>query len=416
LGDSIFLNAKYVYYNGDRTWADQAQGSLGGQQAGVQNVFRETEERNAEGIEIALSAKVWSRFHVQLAANHDNQLNNYAIQTTRYSNTVGDGLKGSIEYVSPWRTTARILLEDGKTLRDFGPQSVSSYNDIRKRASLALSHRFRSGFSADLSGTTQLARTEYLDPDANPRDRDQIDTSVSLKFNSKLHKKLAANISLAYSASEFINIDASQSENNRTRDLYELRPGFTYNFSDRFIITQTYGISIEYTDYIYKSTSNFLDRNLTFANRFDFKPARRITFVFDYAYNFHDNGSYLPDEVTGEEVLTVDGEDRRDRITLRLDYRVMTRVKQVSPTENLTRTLAVFAEQRYSRFEDRSLSTDTRTESEDGQITVGTRGDYDFGTGRRLKFSLARVQRFSKVGSEAEKNYWDMRSELNYPF
>jgi outer membrane receptor protein involved in Fe transport len=267
-----------------------------------------------------------------------------------------------------------------------------------------------------LAGTTQLTRTEYLDPDANPRDRDQVDSSVNLRFSSKPYKKLSANINLAYSASEFINIDASQSENNRTRDLYELRPGFTYSFSDRFIITQTYGISIEYTDYIYKPTSNFLDRNLTFSNRFDFKPAKRITFIFDYAYNFHDNGSYLPDEETGEEALSVQGEDRRDRINLRVDYRVMTRVKQVSPTESLNRTLAVFAEQRYSRFEDREILSGRQTESQDGQITVGTRGDYDFGTGRMLKFTLARVQRFSKFGSEAEKNYWDMRSEFNYPF
>jgi hypothetical protein len=112
----------------------------------------------------------------------------------------------------------------------------------------------------------------------------------------------------------------------------------------------------------------------------------------------------------------VEGEDRRDRINLRLDYRVMTRVKQVSPTEQLTRTLAIFAEQRYSRFEDRSLLNDTESDTEDGQMTLGTRGDYDFGTGRKLKFTLARVKRFSQFGSEAEKNYWDMRSEFNYPF
>lgn len=416
LGDSIFLDARYVYYNGDRTWADQAQGSLGGQQSGVQNVFQETEMRNNEGLVLALSAKVWNRFHIDLTANHDDQLYDYVIQTTRYSNTVANGLKGGIEYIAPFKTKARVLLEDGKTLRDFGAQSVSSYNDIRKRASLAVAHQFRSGFSVDLAASSQLTSTEYLDPDANPRDRDQIDSSVNLKLNSRPHKKLAANVNLSYFYSEFINIDASQSENNRTRELYELRPGFTYSFSDRFIITQTYGVSIEYTDYIYKPTSNFLDRNLIFSNRFDFKPAQKIGFVFDYAYNFHDNGSYLPDEETGEEVLTVDGEDRRDRISLRLDYRVMTRVKQVSPTETLTRALSIFAEQRYSRFEDRSLVDGIETVTEDGQIMIGTRGDYDFGTGRKLRFTLARVERFSKFGSEAEKNYWDMRSEFNYPF
>lgn len=416
LGDSIFLDASYIYYNGDRTWADQAQGSLGGQQSGVQYVFQETEQRNSDGAVIALNAKVWDHFRVNVTANHESQLYNYAIQTTRYSNTVANGLLGTFSYTAPWKTTSLVTLENRNTLRDFGPQSVSSYNDIRKKAGMALSHQFGVTFRVDLAGSTQLTRTEYLDPEANPRDRDQIDTSVNLRFSSKPFPDMLASVSLAYSASEYINIDASQSNNNRTRDLYELRPGFTFAVTDHFVITQSYGLSIEYTDYIYTPTSNYLDRNLIFSNRFDFRPTKRVGIVLDYAYNFHDNGSYLPNDETGQEELSVQGEDRRDRVSLRMDYKAMTRVKQLSETEQLTDQITVFAEQRYSVFEDRSLLTDTSTETKDGQISVGTRGEYAWGAGRILKFSLARVKRFNKFGSEAEKDYWDIRSEFNYPF
>jgi len=403
VGDSIMVDARYVYYEGDRTWADQAQGSLGGQQAGVQYVFQETENRSARGLVLSMSARLWDRFRLDVVGNHDSQLYTYAIQQTRYSNTVGDGLKGTVSYTAPWRTTALVTLENSTTLRDFGALSVSSYNDIRKKASLALSHQFRPTFTADLSATTMLTRSEYLDPEANPRDRDQIDTSVNLRFNSTPYTNLTANVSLAYSASDIVNIDASQSENNRTRNLYELRPGFTYVVSEHFSITQIYGIAIEYTDFTYTDEQNFLDRNLTFGNKFDFRPTKKVGFVLDYALNLHDNGSYLPDAVTGQDELTVQGEDRRDRMTLRVDYRVTT-------------PLSVFAEQRYSRFEDRSVLSDTETVTKDGQITVGSRGNYDWGNGKKLTFTLAKVKRFSKYGSEAEKDYWDMRSEFNYPF
>lgn len=418
LGDSVFIDAKYVYYEAERTWADQAQGSLGGQQSGVQYVFQETERRSSRGAVISLNAKVWDRFRVIVTGNHDSQLFDYVIQETRYSNTVSDGLRGTFTYQMPWKTIAIVTLENMKTLRDLGPLSVSSFNDIRKKASIALEHDFSKTFTMDLLGSTNLTRSEYLDSEANPRDRDQVDTSVNLRIGSTPFTSLLTTVSLAYSASEFLNIDASQSENNRTRELYELRPGFTYYMSEHFTISQSYGVAIEYTDFIYTPASNFVDRNLIFANKFDFRPTDRIGFVFDYSYNFHDNGSYLPNPVTGEEELTVQGEDRRDRVNLRLDYRIMSRTIAPKFTGDTQRSqvLGVFAEQRYSRFEDRSVFSGDKSVTTDGLISVGTRGNYEFGNGRKLMFTVARVKRDTPFGSDAEKDYWDIRSDFNFPF
>ncbi len=418
IGDSIFVDGRYVYYEAERTWADQAQGSLGGQQGGAENVFEETERRSARSMVISLNARVLRNFNVKVIGNHDSQLYDYAVQETRFTNTVTDGLRGTLTYTAPWRSLAIVTLENTKTLRDFGPLSVSSYDDTRMKAAIALAHRFSQTFTFDLAASTALTRTEYLDTEANPRDRDQVDNGMNAKIGSKPFTNFTASITLGYTGSEFISIDASQSSNNRTRELYELRPGFSYAFTEMFSVSQSYAVAIEYTDFVFTPTSNFLDRNLIFTNRFDFKPTSRIGFVFDYAYNFHDNGSYLPNETTGEEELTVEGEDRRDRFNLRLDYRLMS--KTVEPAlpggAQMQRSIAVFAENRYSRFEDRSLASDTQLVTTDGQILVGSRGEYDWGNGRTLKFSLARVKRFSKFGSDAEKNYWDMRSEFNYPF
>ncbi len=417
LGDSIFVDARYVYYESERTWADQLQGSTGGQQGGAQNVFQETESRSSRGVLFAMRAKVWDRFRVTVTGNHDSQLNDYLVQETRFSNTVADGLNGNLTYVAPWKTAAIITLENVETLRDLGPLSVSSYVDTRKRASIALSHRFSKTIKSDVLASTLLTRAEYLDPDENPRDRDQVDNSVTLRIASTPYTDLDVNITLGYTGTEIINIDASQSENNRTRELYELRPAFIYFVNPHLSISQSYGVSIEYTDFVYTQASNFLDRNLIFTNKFDVRPTSRVSFLFDYSYNFHDNGSYLPDEVTGNEVLTVQGEDRRDRVNLRLEYRIMQRSFKEQPSgSEFKQSLTFFAEQLYSRFEDRDLVSETKRVTTDGQIKVGARGDYEFGTGRFLTFSLARVKRFARFGSDAEKDYWDMRSEFNYSF
>ncbi len=417
MGDSILVDADYVYYEAQRLWADQAQGSLGSQQGGVENVFQESERKSVRSSRFAVRAKVLDDFRLTVSGTHDKQLLDYAVQKTRFSNTVGDGIKGEFSYVAPWKTVATVSLENNKTLRDFGPLSVSSYDDTRRLASMSLTHRFHKDFNIQLDGSTQLTRSEYLDKEANPRDRDQVDTSAGLKITSRLHERLTGTVNLGYSASDFINIDSSQSENNRTRRLYELRPGFVYIMNQYFIVTQTYGVVIEYTEFDYTEEDNFLDRNLIFTNRFDFRPMRRVKFVLDYSYNFHDNGSYLPDPITGNDELSVQGEDRRDRVIMRVNYNVLQRmIRPINETVDVEQQFSIFAEQRYNRFEDRSVLTDSKTVTTDGQITVGTEGRYNWGKGRSFNFMLARVKRFARFGSDKEKDYWDMRSEFVWPF
>ncbi len=417
IADSVLFDADYVYYNATRVWADQFTNSSGDQQQGARNVFQEAERRNSESVVLALRAKIFNRFRLTLTGNHDEQLYDYAVQTSRYSNTITNGLAGTIDYVAPWKTTALVTLENIEADRDLGPLSIASSNDTRRKASLALAHKFRPSFSLYLLATSQLARTEYDDPVANPRDRDQLDTSVNFRIQSTPYDKFVSSISVAYAGSDVINIDASQSKNNRTRTLYELKPAFTYYVSDRFSIGQSYSVSIEYTDFTFQAEDNFVDRNLIFTNRFDFKPTTRIGFLFDYAYNFHDNGSYLPDE-TGHEELYVQSEDRRDRFNLRLDYLIMTRTKRsnIAGEADMKQSFGIFAEQRFNRFEDRSLESNSKAVTTDGQITLGSRGDYDFGTGKFLRFSIARVKKFSKFSNDINNNYWDMRSEFNYAF
>ncbi len=402
LADSVSLRASYAAYNGERIYADQAQGALGGQLGGAENVFEETETRQTRATVLSMNSQLKPSLLIKIDASHEEQLSDFARQTTRFSENVIDAVRGSVTYRMPWQTSSTVSFDNMETLRNLGEQSVGSYNEKRKRVGLGLGHSFSPTLRADLSASTQLTQSFYIKYAENPRDRDQVDNLINLRLSSQPYNRVSANVTLSYSSTQFINIDASQSRNNRTRELYELRPGFSWTIRNWFTVSQTYGVVIEFTDYDFIPEDNFLDRNLIFTNVFVFKPMPGVNFRFDYGFQLHDKGSYLPIGENGEDLLSVDREDRRDRLMLRVDYDVNDRV-------------TVYAENRYSQFVDRTVSSGVRSTSTEGQITVGTTGKYDWGKGRKFTFLLGRVQRFSPTGSDREKNYWDMRSELNFP-
>jgi hypothetical protein len=405
LADSISIRGDYKMFNGDRRYTDQATGSLGGQVGGVENVFEEHETRDSHFAQIALDSRLWQGFRLNLTATNDEQLYDYAIQQTRYSRTVVNSAKGVVDYAMPWGTFANVQFENLETLRDLGPLSISSYSERRKRASVGLRHPFTSTLSLSFNGSTQLTQQFYLDYDENPRDRDQVDNIFNIRLSSQPYKKISASISTTYSSTDVINIDASQARLNRTRQLYEMRPSFTYTMNDRVQITQSYALVIEFTEYDNRESDNYLDRNLTFTNTAMLRPLDHVRFRFDYALYLHDRGSYLrPNgDPELERVLDIDSEDRRDRMTLRVDY-------------DVTPGVTIFAENIYSNFRNRDIALDSETDTQDGSVKVGASGEKKWSDSRKLKFRLARVKRFSPFGSPEEKDFWDMYSEFNFQF
>ncbi len=413
VADSIRFDATHRRYEGDRTFADQGRGSLGNQQGGAENVFQETETRDTRNTTLALTTRIASRFGLTLTAMHDEQVLDYDIVSTRDSQTIGDLVTGNINYKMPWQTSASIQFETSETLRDYGPLSNSSLTDKRKRVSMFLTHSLSKTMYASFNGSSQITQSFYLNQEESPLDQDQVDTNMGLRITSSYFQRLSMAIGINYTNSEYVKIDSLQSSDNRTRELWELRPSFTYFVRPNLSIMQTYGLSFDYTDYFFNDDKNFLDRNVTFTNEFRYRPARGIELLFEYGLYLHDNGSYLPDELTGERTYQIASEDRRDRTRIRVDYRVKEKVVD----NRIAGAISFFAENLYSRREEWTPgSFDTRDTTTDGQIQVGSTANYDWGGGRVLKFFVSKVKRFSPFGVEEAKDYWDARSEITYAF
>ena len=246
-------------------------------------------------------------------------------------------------------------------------------------------------------------QTFYLRFNDHPRDQDQVEYSGNIQIRSKPFKKIGASIGSSFIRTDFINIHKSLSSNNRTKTRYDLRPTITYTMTDRITITQTYGLSIEFTDHTFVPEDNFLDRNVTFSNNVSAQLTGKLRSKFFYSYHFHDRGSYLAEEEGGERFLNREREDRRDQVRLEFDYRV-------------TKHFIILGKQEYSRREDRTIGSSNVRVSEDGGIEGGIRANYSWPNNRSLRFTVLKANRFGSFTAEAQKDYWVVDAEFKYAF
>jgi hypothetical protein len=401
--DVQVLTFQYADFNAEEKYTDQKRGSLGGQIEGSENLFEERRMVDARIMQLGFKSVMLRRFNMSVDAQHSESVTDYAVTKTRFSHNVTNVLRGDLGYTMFTGTQFKAQLDVSRSLRDLGPQSVSSYNERKRRLDMSLAHTFGSGFSFSFSAGTSLLQQFYLRYNDNPRDLDQLENKVTVQMSSKTFKKLSASVYMMLQQMEFINIDRTLSESNRTKTRYDIRPTLTYTMNERISIKQTYGLAIEFTDHTFLPTDNFLDRNITFSNEVSARLTQRLRGKFYYGYTFHDRGSYLPEVEGGERFLTIEREDRRDQIRIDMDYRV-------------NNHLSIVGKQDYNRREDTTPSSTTVKVNEDGGLEVGVRGSYSWGGDRSLSLEMKKANRFGAFSTKAQQDYWIVNAQFKYAF
>jgi hypothetical protein len=393
----------YSAFDAAEDYTDQARGSTGIQKEGAENLFVEGRTVESRVARVAFASDMLSRMKMKVDAQHSDNVTDYNITKTRFSRNITNQLRGDISYGLFTGTTLTAKMEARKSLKDLGEESISSYDQRNRKIELGLSHRFRNNSSFDITGSIDLAQFYYLKYEQNPRDRDQLDQRLNVRFNSNLHKKLTTTISMVVTQTDFINIDQSLSSSNRVKTRYDFRPVLTYKVNDRLTIGQSYGLAIESTYHTFEeeAENDFLDRNITFSNDVNAQLTDRLNGTFYYAYHFHDRGSYTLEG--GERLLNIDREDRRDQIKLSFIYR-------------LTSKLSVVGRQDYSRREDRQLARNSVRVNEDGGIELGMRGNFNWSADQSLTFTVKKANRFGAFSTEAQKDFWIVNAQFKYVF
>jgi hypothetical protein len=215
--------------------------------------------------------------------------------------------------------------------------------------------------------------------------------------------KVRVNIPVTYTSTDFINIDESQSSNNRRKTRYDFRPGIDFTVNPRFSVRQEYWLGLEFTDYDFRETDNSLDRTISFRNDFRYQLTEALSTTMTYRLELHDRGSYLPIVPGGERFLEKEREDRRDQLLLGARYRI---------NENLSAVI----DYDYSEKVDRTIGSTNERVTTDGGIQGGIVGKYNWGPGRELRLELKKANRFGEFNTEAQNDFWIMNSELTYAF
>jgi len=403
LTQNIAVDFAYFNFKGEREYADQARGSLGGQLQGEENLIRELEIRRAKQYELGTNIKLLSDITLAVDARHSEELRDYLIATTRFNRTETNALNADMNYALSDKTRLGVKVEDRRTLRDLGPQSISSFDEERKRVDVTFNHHFSPTFNFDVTLYQLLAQSFYIDYEANPRDRDQLDQAATLRIGSKPFKKLQTNITLAVTSTEFINSDASFSSDNRTRTRYDMRPVITYFPNHRITLTQQYGIAVEFTEFAFNPDDNFLDRNVTFSNDLKVRLLPRVDTRFYYTLRFHDRGSYLPVGPQGQRLLDRQREDRTDQLELSMKYEMTKRIKFIGSFD-------------HTRREDTTIDTGNTRITENGGVQGGVEGNYTWTGNKRLTFKVSKVNRYSPFGTPEQNDFWLVNSEFKYDF
>jgi hypothetical protein len=397
------MKVNYLRETKTSKYIDLPRGLYFEQKLDDEDLVRETQLTNADRLSFEATTYPMRNVEVKMYAEHAVDLSDFEVTKKRFSKTIGDRVVGDLSYAYGKNNTVTFKAERSDKLRDLGPQSVSSYEQKEKRTSLSVVHGFTPTFSVTATATASISQLFYVEYDVNPRDRDQLNQSLEFRIRSQPFKKISANVLLAVSGREFVNIDRSLSSDNREEVTYDFRPQFTYKLNDRIEVAQDYGLNIEFTDFVYAENENFLDRNITFVNVVRAKLTAALFTEFRYRLHFHDRGSYLRQSTADERVLRITQEDRKDLIEVRMRYAV-------------NKHLNVVVRQEYGRRKDTIVFSGAESIFPDGQIEGGLEGQYNWGTDNTLNFSLLKVNRFGTFNSRAQNDFWQMKSNIKYAF
>ena len=400
--DSLSVSANFSIFNSTRDFSDQPRGATGG--TNLQNALIEEQElKESRVLGFILNTQPIRRLTLKVNTRHSEQLTDYRVDQTRFNRRIVDVIGGDVAYQLGRRTRVASKLERTETLFDLGPKSVSSRHERLQKADITITHSFTPTFTLNVNMNAALRQSFYVEFETNPRDRDQLDQKVNVRLSSQPFPKIQTSLILSVASTDYVNIDRTYSGTNRVETIYDFRPQITYTLNNRVSIRQSYGLAIEFTDFDFDESGNFLDRNITFTNTVAARVTNRLSTRFYYAFHFHDRGAYLPQVPGGERFLDIQREDRRDQISTSVRY-------------ELFRHIDLVVKHGYTERSDVTISSGSKRSTTEGGIEVGAEGQWNFGAERNITFSLKKVERFGPFNTEAQNEFWVMNTQVRFAF
>ena len=396
--DSTKVKAEYSRFTSKEDYLELPRDSYGSQQFDASEISPERQSKDVRRLAVGAEATPLKGLKLTFDAAHSDGATYFVEATERTRRDLGDTWSGGVVYNRGQKTSINVEYESKDYFHWLGPVSFGSFDDKDRRLRFGWNQTITSTLRVTAQAGVSLTESFYIDTD---RDRDQKYQFANLRLNSDLFAKVGATIYVSVTRTDYLNIRAAYSQDNRTETVYEIRPEFVYKINDRVDLTQKYGLNIQFADYIFQENENYLDRNVTFSNLLHTKLLANVTADFYYALQLHDKGSYLRPTPEDERILVVNQEERRDEVEVRFRYQINKHIALLGMNEYIQR---------------KDILTPSGTVFEDAAIEIGVDGSYDLRGQGTLKLTMKRVKRFGRFNIDAQEDYWVMDSSINYTF
>ena len=271
---------------------------------------------------------------------------------------------------------------------------------------------FREIFSAtDMTfRVRQSLNQDSAENQFNDNDKDRVSSDLSLKFE-RAWVGFRTQLVFNYNEVEDLSLNSSRSSGNNTKDAYEIAPGYTWDLADWLMLTQSYRLYIQYTDYIYDylpdvSRNDDYNKRGILNTRVTIDASERLTLTIKHDYNKRFNATETSSDAAGGSAYFKDQIQTNNKIDLGLNFEA---------AEGVVLEAATF---RAKDIKETFSTTNRTTTTFSGEIWVGAQVRKKWGKAKPLELS-AMVRKYNAYGpsiTETSADYWDADVWLKWSF
>jgi hypothetical protein len=279
------------------------------------------EETKNTGEQMVVAAALAPFPFLSLSFNmtHNIKDQRFAIDTLQSSRVEKNLFTGGATYEYAPKGKASFTVTTRNDLSDWTFSPSASFREREHGVSMGLSQGITDSLTLTANGAGSLRQRFYLRTKFNPRDADYLyyrgDVALRAAFG-----KIATNVRMEGYRYETVNIARDYSIDNRVDYRYQVGPSVTFRPTGWLTIAQDYMVKIEYTDFVFTSDKNYLNRTTTLNTTASFAVFPSFAFGFRNSYIMRDTGSYL-DRGAGK-LYSPTGNTRENTLGLSANYQI----------------------------------------------------------------------------------------------
>jgi hypothetical protein len=396
------VSVKYDMLPGVKISVDASQADNEKQNPDPGRKQQETENRTSRRVGLTTSFDLVSWATWSVNANLSESRAQFLLQNNRDNFIRNSHLKGSLK-LKPWRgATVNLGGTREETKSEY--QNPDTGRDVHKSISFKISQDLGPKADIDLTALTDIVSVFYVDKEENPKDRDRLNSRISVNFDYRPSSRIKTRLGGEYSEDHTLYVLAERSASNRENRRYRLSGEYDLKTFYNTTLTQNYDISAVYAFYQYTEENNTLVRNSNVRTRYSIPLTSNINLNLNHNYQFQDQGKYSKKD--GKGLYARSSEKETHSLGIVCKYTPIKHIDMV-----VRQTYRIQSNWSYNRGE-KSLDYETVTSDISGRIK------FSYNIGERTKFSLL-LEQNRKEGSnvsQAFKNYRNIELEASHVF